>query len=108
MAKFPYQDTIVLVGVFGVVGVIGAWLYSQFQSGSIAASAPSPMADPGMQAMAAIAESEVHPEVGIDPMGYNHIPLQVLGPAEPLDFSMMNFTGSYQKANCADPIRTYF
>lgn len=109
MAKGAFKDTLVLVGVFGAIGLVGAYLYSLYQSGQIMgavedASAPAP----GQEALAMAAMSEAHPEVGIDPQGYNHIPIQILPPAEPLDFSMMDFTGSYTKSNCADPIRTYF
>ena len=107
MAKrIPYQNTLVMVGVFGAIGLAAAYLYSQFQSGAIAGSVPG--MPPELQELAMAAESELAPAVGDDPMYYNHIPIQILGPAEPLDFTRMNFTGSYQHSNCSDPIRTYF
>ena len=102
----PNQNTLVMVGVFGALGLAAAYLYSKFASGEIAASVPG--LPPEIQEMAMAAESELAPSVGDDPMYYNHIPIQILGPAEPLDFTMMNFTGSYQHSNCSDPIRTYF
>lgn len=104
--KLPFQDILVLAAVFGGVGLVGAYLYSKFQTGEITGSVPGPT--PELAEMAMAAESELHSEVGVDPQGYNHIPIQVLGPADPIDFRIMNFTGSYQHANCADPIRTYF
>ena len=111
--KLPGQNTLVLIGVFGVIGVVGAYLFSKFQSegmlnGGAEGMAEMPPMDPATAMMAMAAESELHPEVGIDPAGYNHLPIQILGPAEPKDWSTMNFTGSYTKYNCADPIATYF
>ena len=104
--KMPNKNTLVMVGVFGAIGLAAAYLYSQFQSGEILSSIPG--MSPEVAGLAMAAQSELNGIVGDDPMGYNHIPIQMLGPAEPIDFTIMNFTGSYQHANCSDPIRTYF
>ena len=94
-----------MVGVFGAIGLAAAFLYSKFQTGEIMSSIPG--MSPEVAGLAMAAESELYPTVG-DPQFFNHIPIPVLGPAEPIDFTTMNFTGSYQHANCSDPIRTYF